>query len=225
MLSNLSLVYDDEVHKNLTYALALAAGFNSLDANAIAYADVRRDYDADSNPMPQGKKDVLSGANKKRLAAWHFVTAERLNEIDQIWRSSGNVADLGKFMHTFQDTFSHRGLGPWTGQVGTRVDENGEVQRDSTTEAEWHQVDDPSRRPELAKDMAKQSYDRLVEAAGIIYRKKPDIVIIYPAVGWSAIASEVSDFCTDADAISREAGADKLAQRLEANQRKLTPIK
>lgn len=52
MLSNLSLDYDDEVHKNLTYALPLAAGFNSLDANAIAYADVLRDYDSDSNPLP-----------------------------------------------------------------------------------------------------------------------------------------------------------------------------
>lgn len=168
---------------------------------------------------------MVSGSNKKHLANWHFVTPERLKEIDQIWRTSGSVADLGKFMHAFQDTFSHKGLGPGIGQVGTRVDENGEVQRDSIDEAEWHQVDDPSRRPELAKDMAKQSYEKLVEAAKIIYQKKPDTTIIYPAVGWESIAKEVADFCTDKDAKSREARADKLAQRLEANQRKLKPLK
>ncbi len=70
-------------------------------------------------------------------------------------------------MHTFQDSFSHKGLGPKIGQVGTRVDENGNVQRDSVSQEEWHQVDDPSKRPKLALDMAKQSYDILVEAVPI----------------------------------------------------------
>lgn len=225
MLANVSPVYDDEVHKNLTVALALGAGFNYLDAVAIGSSDVNRDYDPESNPMPQGAWDVASGSNKKRLTDWHFVSTARLNELDQIWRRSGSIVDLGKFMHTFQDSFSHHGLGPLIGQVGTWVDEKGEVHRTSTNSDDWHQVDDPSLRPSLAENMAQQTYDKLVEAAPIIYRKKPDVVIIYPPVGWAVISSDVRAFCTDGNAQSRATRADKLANRLEARQRNLTRIR
>ena len=161
--ATLGMFYDDEVHRNLTFALAVAAGFEgSANATEISGEDVGVDYAANTQPLPDETtnsamaKDIASGANYRRLRDWHFVTPERLTQLDNAWRSSGSLKDLGMYLHTFQDSFSHKGLGPKLGQLGTRVDENGNVQRDSTTKTEWSQVDDPSKRPELAFDIAKQ---------------------------------------------------------------------
>lgn len=225
MLSKTPLVYDDEVHLTLTKALAIGAGFSLGDANAISISNKATDYAADSNPMPQGKGnaekayDVVSGANKKRLEAWHFVTEKRLQELDQQWRNSREQVsarvNFGRFMHAFQDSFSHQKLGPGIGQYKTRVNENGEVVRDwKSSEGEWHQVDDPSRRPELAYEMAQQSYNKLVEAAEVFRQKKWADKDYYPAVGWNSISGEVLEFCKDADTKSREGRAKKLIDRL-----------
>ena len=162
--------------------------------------------------------------NYARLRDWHFVTPERLKELDNKWRSSGSIEDLGMYMHTFQDSFSHTGLGPKAGQVGTRVDENGNVQRDSTNSDEWHQVDDPSKRPQLAFDMAYQSYNTLVEAVKICSQKDPQKITIkmtFDPISWSDIKNEVADFCREPNAGKREDKADLLAARLEQYQIKI----
>lgn len=219
LVSSMTMAYDDEVHRNLTYALALAAGFHFPNAAYIAGTNVGVDYNADTQPLPTGATDVYD--NYERLRDWHFVTPERLKELDNKWRGSGSLDDLGMYMHTFQDSFSHRDLGPKLGQVGTRVDENGVVHRDSKNKAEWHQVDDPSKRPWLANDMAFQSYNKLVEAVKICSQKDPQkltIRLTFRPVPWSDIAKEVWGFCNEKDARQREGRADKLAVRLEQNQ-------
>lgn len=107
LVLTLGMVYDDEVHKNLTFGLAVAAGFHFPNATEISGYDVGVDYDPDTQPLPTGAKDVGLGANYQRLKDWHFVTPERLSELNNVWRSSGSLKDLGMYMHTFQDTFSH----------------------------------------------------------------------------------------------------------------------
>ena len=224
LTSTLAMVYDDEVHRNLTFALALAAGFHFPNATEISGYDVGVDYDPDTQPMPNGAKDVASGNNYQRLKDWHFVTPERLSQLNNVWRSSGSLKDLGMYMHTFQDSFSHKGLGPKLGQIGTRVDENGEVQRDSRHKKDWHQVDDPSKRPELAVDMAKQSYDTLVEAVPICLQKDPQRLVIrktYVAIQWADIAQEISSFCKEPNADQRIVKADQLGTRLFQYQLKM----
>lgn len=234
ILSNTPLVYDDEVHLSLTTVLALAAGFSFGDANTIAISNKATDYNAESNPMPLGKNnaaqkfDILSGANHKRLAGWHFVSAERLQELDQKWRNSREQvtarAKLGRFLHAFQDIFSHQGLDSYTGQYKTRVNENGKVERVwlSTNEEEWHQVDDPSRRPELAYEMAQQSYSKLVEALEF-FRQKKWLDESFSTVGWNSISGEVKDFCTDASVQSRKEKLEKLTERLKRSQTNDSP--
>ena len=222
LVSTLAMVYDDEVHKNLTFALAVAAGFHFPNATEISGYDVGVDYNADTQPIPTDVTDTY--ANYQRLKNWHFVTPERLNELNNAWRSSGSLKDLGMYMHTFQDSFSHKGLGPKFGQVGTRLDVKGNVQRDSVSQEEWHQVDDPSKRPELAFDMAKQSYDILVEAGPICLRKDPQKLVItktYAAIRWADISQEVSAFCNEANADQRKVKADQLGTRLFQYQLKM----
>ncbi len=61
----LAMVYEDEVHKNLTFALALAAGSHFPNATEFSGYDVGVDYDPDSQPIPTDAKDVASGSNYK----------------------------------------------------------------------------------------------------------------------------------------------------------------
>ena len=221
LVSSFGMVYDDEVHQNLTFALALAAGFHFPNAGTISGTDVDVDRNSDTQPIPTGVRDVASGANYRRLRDWHFVTTERLNQLNNAWRSPGDLEDLGMYMHTFQDSFSHKGLGPKLGQIGTRVDSHGQVRRDSRHEADWHQVDDPSKRPQLAFDMARQSYNILVEAVPICLQKDPERLVInktYNPIQWADISQEVSDFCYETNVGRRLVKVEQLGTRLFQHQ-------
>ncbi len=214
MIASMCVPYDDEVHMSLTYALALAAGFtddrqSNRAAFVIAAADVGVDYDPSTQPMPAGAKDVASGANHERLELWHFVTPARLKAVDERWRGNGSLRDLGMYMHVLQDTFSHRGFGPGKGQMGSAVDEEGNVVS-SIKPTRWHEVDDPSKRPKLAFEMASEVFNTLCEAVKICQSKKT-IKLSYSAVTWESIKDEIWNFCNEKDANKREKIATDLA--------------
>ena len=184
----------------------MAAGFVNADAETISSANVNIDIDRRTQPMPTGAWDVTSGANYERLKNWHFVTPERLRELDSLWRKDGHLGRLGNYLHAFQDSFSHKGLGPGIGQAGTRVDENGNVHRDAVNPLnteQWHEVDDPSKRPQLAFDMAKQTYDILIEAAKIC-KQKNTVGNIFFLSPWSIIKDTVWKFCSEKDRNKRD---------------------
>lgn len=205
LVSNVTLPYDDEVHKGLTSVLAMAAGFYNADAERIANNDVGVDYNERTQPLPKGLKDVVSGANCERLKQWHFVTPERLRELDSLWRNNGNLDQLGSYLHVFQDSYSHQGLGSCTGQMWTRVDENGNVRKDAINpfnQDPWHEVDDPSKRPQLAFAMAKETYHKLYEAVGICKAKKT-ITKTFFLTSWDSIKNDIWSFCNEPEAKKR----------------------
>lgn len=102
-----------------------------------------------------------------------------------------------------------------------RKDKCGEIQPPKPS---GYQVDDPSKRPELAFDMAEQSYDILVEAVPICLQKNPQrnvIIKTYDPIRWTDISQEVSDFCQEANADRRKNKADQLGARVVQYQFKM----
>ncbi|MCA9707368.1 MAG: hypothetical protein KDK70_16055 [Myxococcales bacterium] len=211
-------MYEREVHYSLTHALAAAAGFDaSIDAQTIAAQDQYVDEDPKTQPMPTGTWDVVSKANYNRLRDFHFVTSKRLDVLDQQWRSTGSMIALGTYLHAFQDSYSHVGLGPGTGQIGTYVDEQGVMRRGEVHSSRWHEVDDPSKRPGWALTMAKNTYGILVDAVTICSRKGT-VRATYSPWSWKSISGMVGNFCVEPNANTRAHIADQLLQKIARSQ-------
>jgi RHS repeat-associated protein len=129
-------LYEEEVHRDLTAVLAMAAGFDEQTANSIASAD-------------QGVDDNYSSASYSNRKNYHFTSAGRRDELSSVFEKSGTAGDLGIFMHAEQDSYSHSGYGPKLGHAsdGTAPDKT---------------YNDPGK----ANNMAQDTLSRLNSAAG-----------------------------------------------------------
>jgi hypothetical protein len=96
--------YEQDVHRDLTRLLSYAAGYSWNQATEIGNAD--QDVDGPS------RSAWHSLSNRRN---YHFTTDARR---DQLWTralSSGDIDDLGTFLHAEQDSYSHAGFGPLFG--------------------------------------------------------------------------------------------------------------
>lgn len=195
-LTNPVPVYGRDVHFSLTEALAMAAGFDSSDAGKIAYYNQEVDDNKKTTPEPQASYGYLKEGDAlgiQRRKDWHFTTAARRAEIKAIFLSSCSLEDLGKYMHAFQDQYSHFGLGPGIGQVGSKVDKNGEPTEWSTNVDDWHAADYTSSDVEKANKMAEDSFIELRNAASYL-AGKGKLALHYPAINYSEISGLVNNF-------------------------------
>lgn len=199
----------------------MAAGFHYSDAEQISNNNVLTDYNERTQPMPTRVYDMVSGANCERLKGWHFVTKERLNELDQDWRKDGDLGRLGVFLHAFQDSFSHKDFKTCSGQAFSSVDDNGKVQTHINifNRDRWHEVDDPSKRPQLAFDMAKQTYDILIDALNVYLSKnvKKNKKRFFLTT-WNSIKDQVWAFCNEKSSQKRGELLAKMYSNLYQNQ-------
>jgi RHS repeat-associated protein len=101
-------LYEEDVHRYLTFVLALAVGMPAGMAERIGQAD--QGVDESRATRPEAK---LSRENVHRL--YHFTTSERRADLWDCFQNSGSEADLGIFLHAEQDSFSHQGFGPKVG--------------------------------------------------------------------------------------------------------------
>jgi RHS repeat-associated protein len=129
-------LYERDVHIDLTSALALSAGFGETSANTIAVAD-------------QAVDDNHSSASYANRKNYHFTTSERRADLWDAFQESGTAYDLGTYLHTQQDAYSHAGYSPALGHAkdGTAPDKT---------------YNDPSK----ATNMAKNTFVLLGRAAG-----------------------------------------------------------
>lgn len=106
--------YERDVHYNLTYYLAVKAGFNRDQAGQIAFTNQGVDESNVTGPF----------AGREARRDYHFVTQERLNQMLQSAYTTGDLSLFGQFLHAFQDTYSHAGYGPTIGHLfaGTAPD-------------------------------------------------------------------------------------------------------
>ena len=110
--------YEQDVHLDLTYALAYAAGYSSSESKTIAGADQGIDESKETNPW-NGSGFLGSGAR----ADFHFTTSERRAEMWNLFESIANVGGglggeaLGVYLHAEQDSYSHAGFGSLFGHL------------------------------------------------------------------------------------------------------------
>jgi hypothetical protein len=132
-------VYEQDVHSDLTTTLARAAGFSNDDARRIGQAN----QGVDDNPATSPFKSVETRRD------FHFTTPERREALWQNFKQSGNLNDLGTFLHAQQDSYSHDGYGPKTGH--------------------WtHAPDKTYNDIPKADRMAQDTFTRLVEARNFL---------------------------------------------------------
>jgi RHS repeat-associated protein len=135
-------LYEEDVHRNLTAVLALAAGFSGETATAIGAAT--QWVDDDPRTDPTATRNLL---NEQMRADYHFTSEARRATMWAQFERDRSVTAVGEFMHALQDAYSHQGFGARYGHASA-----GKAPDKTTTDAV------------KADRMAKATYDRLVSA-------------------------------------------------------------
>jgi RHS repeat-associated protein len=157
--------YEEDVHRDLTAVLALAAGFSLDRANAIGAAT--QWVDDDPRTDPTAPRNVF---NEQMRAEYHFTSEARRAAMWTRFERSASMTALGEYMHAFQDSYSHQGFGSRYGHA--RV---GKAPDKTTT------------NPAKADRMAEATYGRLV-AAGVL------IPVSSQAIAYKRIEQLVAKF-------------------------------
>jgi RHS repeat-associated protein len=92
-------LYGKDVHYYLTLSLALSAGFNKCMAEKIAKADQGVDDSFWTGPI----------TGIPFFSAFHFRSRKYASTGLRLAIDSGDIIQFGKFLHIFQDTYSHKG--------------------------------------------------------------------------------------------------------------------
>jgi RHS repeat-associated protein len=142
--------YEEDVHRHLTYAIAIAAGYTHHAAKTIAQATQWADDNEETSPM----KFWPSERNIQIREDWHFTTYGRREEIKEWAYSTRNSYAFGYYLHALQDSFSHAGWEPVFGHAA------GGHSPDYT----WTNVD-------TTVQMALATFDALVAARGIFNQR------------------------------------------------------
>ncbi|HND60305.1 MAG TPA: RHS repeat-associated core domain-containing protein [Opitutaceae bacterium] len=138
-------LYDEDVHHDLTYSLAVRAGFSREAAETIAASDQDVDDYWRSSPYYLPKAREL----------FHFTTTERREEMLKDALESGDLSKFGWYLHAEQDHYAHqRGETAPDGEPYSPL--FGHVIPGPV-------VDRTAARPELAVAMAEDTYRRLRE--------------------------------------------------------------
>jgi hypothetical protein len=126
-------LYEEDVHRDLTFCLARHAGYPDAAARRIAASDQGVDDDPETSPY----------ASVWARSDWHFTNSPRRVEL---WERAlnGNLDMLGQYFHALQDSYSHAGFGPLVGHARA-----------------GGAPDKTYNNPEKANHMARDSYNHL----------------------------------------------------------------
>ncbi len=121
-------LYESDIHYYTTFVLAMAAGLSQADARMLALGTQYVDENPLTEPMPSGVSLESMQNNAEALKKYHFVLPAGVNGDSMMNPSSDQLNNLenaaataaaagnrnaclqlaGEFLHTFEDTFSHR---------------------------------------------------------------------------------------------------------------------
>lgn len=173
-----------DVHLHLTMALAYAAGFSMLDSLVIGIWAQNPDDDPNKDPLPAANFNARAThhftSEWQRIGLWQkFKDKNRSSE-----RDAASVFEaLGDYLHALQDSFSHEGLNPVWGQAFNGFDDfgmftpvipyfcggGGSCLGEGTPFYDAaSRVDVASYRPTTTLEMARQTYDALLEARDLL---------------------------------------------------------
>ena len=163
-------LYQEDFHYYVVYYMAYLALGDSKRASRIAFAAQYVDDYPSTRPIPEPKYDLSDPEFYQTLRDFHFpeyyggsVVAGIENELVRFLRTkainSGSDIQLGIFLHTFADSFSHAGFSalPSSGNDrGLPVDAVGHLHAGETPDL-------PYKAPELAASTAIQVYEVIRE--------------------------------------------------------------
>jgi len=162
--------YDEEVHRDLTAALAYVVGFTEQQGNSIGNAN--QDVDISHNP-----ERIFSIKAYNDRVLYHFTTPNtRLGHWFLFERSvalgdEGVYAALGTFLHAQQDSFSHEGFEPLVGQASALIDNFSLLLSNwRTMEREARKYDLTTNDPAKAVEMARDTLAKLLAARNLLER-------------------------------------------------------
>jgi len=119
--------YEEDVHKDLTTILAYAVGFTWDEAVQIGNENQKVDEDQ-RDPVQLGeagyeaRRDFHFTTPARRAELWHTFELDAFGShpgLGQFRTSTREKAfyDLGTYLHTLQDSYSHAGFGPTFGHM------------------------------------------------------------------------------------------------------------
>lgn len=191
--------YEEDVHRDLTVVLALAAGFDRQLAGNIGGWDQRVDDDLPTSPWDGGQE---------AREAYHFTSPERRASMLGEFEQNLTTKSLGYYLHAEQDSYSHDGkfMNTWTGHLPY-----------------GHGPDKTYNDPKKALSMAEDTYVTLVQALNAMYggnAKEVQGHHRYATVAFSMIEADVQAFNTaTTEAGKRLALANILDTILKERQR------
>jgi RHS repeat-associated protein len=126
-------LYEEDVHRDLTFCLAKHAGFPAAGARRIATSNQGTDDNPETSPF----------ASVRAQRDWHFTTEARRADL---WQRAldGNLDQLGQYLHALQDSYSHEGFRPGVGHFFA-----------------GHRPDKTYNDPEKANRMARDTYNHV----------------------------------------------------------------
>jgi RHS repeat-associated protein len=126
-------LYEEDVHRDLTFCLARTAGYSSSASRRIAASNQETDDNPETSPF----------AGREARRDWHFTTEARRTDL---WQRAldGNLDQLGQYLHALQDSYSHERYPPWRGHL-----------------FQGHRPDKTYNDPERANRMARDTYNHL----------------------------------------------------------------
>jgi len=157
--------YDEEVHRDLTAALAYVAGFSEAQGNAIGKADQWLDDPTSGLNAFEWNSD-LGYSNRVN---YHFTTEKRRNEL---WGAINTdtaseddlISAIGTYLHAQQDSFSHEGFIPILGQWPGGLDNfNILTSNAGSMYQEGAKYDQTTFDPEKAVRMARDTLGKLIQ--------------------------------------------------------------
>jgi RHS repeat-associated protein len=131
-------LYEQDVHRSLTAVLALAAGFDAKTAGTIAAANQAVDDDRSTGAF----------AGRSARQNYHFTSESRRKVLWESFASSKSADDLGVYLHSLQDSYSHAEFGASVGHLFA-----------------GHAPDKTYNDPSRADEMAAATYTRIAAAA------------------------------------------------------------
>jgi RHS repeat-associated protein len=163
--------YEEDVHRDLTAALAYAVGFSEEQSDIIGRADQWIDDNPKTNP-----ERLLNFAARRD---YHFTSPERR---DQLWETyynnvafgnnAGAYSALGTFLHAEQDSYSHEGFGWFWGQAPSGNRRGFLVTSWNVFWEEVRKVDKTNFDPGKAERMAADTFSRLLRARNMMENTK-----------------------------------------------------
>ncbi len=181
-------LYEEDFHRDLTTVLAMAAGFAEKTAAEIGEASIGTDS-GETGPFT---------SNKQTRKDFHFAGEKRLGVMWDTFMAGGGTKELGQYLHTLQDSFSHS-----------------EQIKAGRTEhvAEFTAPDKTFKDPAKADKLAQVTYEKLLVAG----KRTGAAGAIVP---WEKIDTLVKDFNKEKDSKKKQDILNRIREGIRQSQAK-----